>query len=459
MDSISVSSLVLGRPPLLAGLRIATQAIAIWVAMGSAADLASSEVPVVAELNSPTSEAPTGELRLEDALRIATENQPRLAAARFESQARAGEVVQAGLLPNPSASLEVEDIGGSGERRSFETSQTTLSLSQLVELGGKRGKRRAVAEDERDLAAWDHAAVRVEILTAATTAFVDALAAQERVTLAKELVDLASKSLQTVEATIRSGAVSPIEGERARVLLSQSELEQDRAQKEMDAGRTVLAAVLGLDVASFSSLAGTLSDTKAPPPLESYVAAIEGNPDLARWSTEIAKQRDALALATAKRLPDVTLSAGPRYFADDGSFAAVVALSVPLPLFDRNQGEIQAAQFRLAKAPHERRSAELEIRAALALAYQDLSSAFQRIGSLRDSVIPRSESVYRGLLDGYARGLFRHVDVLDAQRTLFELRGECLTALASYHRAAAELARLTGTPLDPTKASTRKVNP
>jgi cobalt-zinc-cadmium efflux system outer membrane protein len=278
------------------------------------------------------------------------------------------------------------------------------------------------------------------------------------VALASDLAGIASKSLRTVEATIRSGAVSPIEGERARVLLAQSELDRDLARRELEAARRVLAAVLGLDTPRFASLAGTLADTKPPPPLESYVAAIEGNPNLARWSSEIAKQRDALALATAKRIPDVTLSAGPRFFADDDSFAAVLGLSVPLPLFDRNQGEIQAAQSRLAKAPHERRSAELEIRESLALAYQDLSSAFEQIQSLRDSVIPRSEAVYQGLLDGYARGLFRYVDVLDAQRTLFELRGTHLTALASYHRAAAELARLTGAPLDPSNAS-RKVNP
>ena len=430
---------------------------ASFAVVGFCAAQASGQNRIDEPSDSPSK--PTAELRLEDVLRIAVENQPHLESARLESQARAGEALQAGLLPNPEVSLEVEDIGGSGERRGFETSQTTLSLSQLVELGGKRGKRKAVAADDRDLADWDYAAARVEILTATTKAFVEALAAQERVALASDLVALASKSLRTVEATVRSGAVSPIEAERARVLLSQSELERDRAKREMEAARRVLSAVIGLDKPSFESLGGSLSDTKPPPPLESYVAAIEGNPDLARWSTEIARQRDALALATAKRLPDVTLSAGPRYFADDDSFAAVLALSIPLPLFDRNQGEIQAAQSRLAKAPHERKSTELAIRESLALAYQDLSSAFEQVRVLSDSVIPRSESVYRGLLDGYARGLFRYVDVLDAQRTLFELRGEHLTSLAAYHRAAAELARLTGTPLDPTNAPSKKVNP
>ena len=80
--------------------------------------------------------------------------------------------MQAGALPNPALATEVEDFAGSGDRRGFRGSQTTLSFAQLFELGGKRAKRRRVASLERDLAAWDFEAARLSVLTETTKAFI-----------------------------------------------------------------------------------------------------------------------------------------------------------------------------------------------------------------------------------------------------------------------------------------------
>ena len=103
--------------------------------------------------------------------------------------------------------------------------------------------------------------------------------------------------------------------------------------------------------------------------------------------------------------------------------------------------------LRLARAQAERRLADVSVRTALTASYQELSIANGEIEALRDRIIPRAERVFQETRRGYATGLFRYVEVLDAQRTLFDARRELLEALAAFHFSATDLERLTGTPL------------
>lgn len=121
---------------------------------------------------------------------------------------------------------------------------------------------------------------------------------------------------------------------------------------------------------------------------------------------------------------------------------------MPLMLFDQNQGGIQEASARLAKANAEQRGAEVQSRAALAAAHQLLFSAFEQVAALRDTILPQAHSAFEEVTQAYQRGLFRYLDVLEARRTLFELRGQYVEALASYHTAAADVERLIAEPLD-----------
>jgi len=115
-----------------------------------------------------------------------------------------------------------------------------------------------------------------------------------------------------------------------------------------------------------------------------------------------------------------------------------------LPVFDRNQGNILAAERAISKAATEQRAAEVGAHAGLRTAYEGLRAAFEQASALRDHVIPDAQRTYEGARDAYSRGLFRYLEVLDAQRSLFELRSQYLDALARYHQASADLARLTG---------------
>ncbi|MGH7288113.1 MAG: TolC family protein, partial [Myxococcota bacterium] len=125
----------------------------------------------------------------------------------------------------------------------------------------------------------------------------------------------------------------------------------------------------------------------------------------------------------------------------------VAVLSVPLPLFDRNQGALAAAESDLRRAQHERRAVEARLTAALETDWQELDARYVELGELRRTIVPQAREAFEGVRRGYAQGLFRNVDVLDAQRTLFELQLREIDALRAYHEARADLEQLTGTPL------------
>jgi cobalt-zinc-cadmium efflux system outer membrane protein len=389
----------------------------------------------------------SGTLTLRDALAAALAGNAELRAAQAAIRSQEGLALQANMLPNPALELEVENIGGSGERQSFETTETTLRLLQLVELGGKRAKRLALAERERDASQWTYEAVRAALLADTARAFVDVLALQERLELAAATVRMAEESAGAVEAQVRAGAEAPAETLRARVQTEQARLREAQLRRALAAARIALARQWGESEPSFPSVAGDLDRLREPPPLDALLARIEQVPEVARWSTELAGREAALALEQARAVPDVTLGAGPRYFSDNDDVALVVEAALPLPLIDRNQGAIAAARARIAEADDARRASQIAARAALARGLEELRGAYERAGALRDSILPAAEAARRRTADAYRAGAVRALDLIDAERTLFELQDERVQALADYHRALVDVERLAGMPI------------
>lgn len=389
---------------------------------------------------------PTGAITLRDALGAALRANPKLTAAAEGIRIGEARLLQAGLLPNPELKLEVEDLGGSGDRQAFETTQTTLRVSQLVELGGKRARRRALSGHERDAAAWDYEVQRVDVLAETARAFVTVLALQEQLALADEIIPLTAAAERAVDAQVHAGAGTPAETLRARIAAAQAEVERGQRARELAGARIALAASWGGTTPTFGRAAGDLAAIDPPPPLDALLARLDGNPDLVRWQSELAARSAALDLERARAIPDVTVGAGPRYFSDNGDVALVLELGVPLPVFDRNQGAVGEARARLAAAAAERRAATAALRANLGRDVEELRGAYEHVMALRRTVLPAAEAAVTSSKEAYRAGALRSFDVLDAQRTWFGLRVEYLRALAAYHLALIDVERLAGGP-------------
>ena len=390
---------------------------------------------------------PTGEVTLQHALALALLENPKLRSYSLKVRAAEARALQAGLLPNPEIELGIGEFGGSGSRSGLKSVETTLQFSQLIELGRKRAKRRRVATFEGELAGWDYESARLDVLAETTMAFIDLLAAQRRSELSLNTLRLAKEFHLVVTERVQAGKVSPLEEGRARVALALSEIQSERAKRELNASRSKLSVMWGKESANFREAMGKL-EPLLPPPGSNLEDWPLQNPDLDRWETEIELREAAHRLEKSRRIPDLTLGAGIQSFNETDETSAVVAASIPIPLFDRNQGAIRAAEFELSKAAEERRAAEPQIRSALNESFQELSSAYVEAKLLLEEVAPAARFAMEAARSGYEQGKNGYIEVLDAQRSFFETEFQLIDSLLNYHRSMAELERLLGRPLN-----------
>ncbi len=393
-------------------------------------------------------EEPKGILTLSQALSLALLNNPELAAFSWEVRAREARTLQASLPPNPEIAVELENVGGSGEAGGFAQTETTVGLSQLIELGGKRQKRIRIAALESDLAAWDYEIKRLDVLTQVTQSFVNVISAQERVTLNTELVRVAQEFMNSVSLRVQAGATSPAEESRARVALSNARIQLDRTQRELDGSQKRLTAMWGSSTPVFEKAGGQLDTSLKIPKFDQLLTLISQNPEVARWTVDMQRRAAVLSLAKAQRIPDPSIGTGVRRLNESDDNAFVVGLSVPVPIFNRNQGTTETARMRLNQGDWERQATELRINTLIAESYQRLSTAFIEATTLQSSVLPEAQNAFDTINEGYKLGKFGFLEVLDAQRTLFDSRSQYLLSLAEYQKAKADLERLIGQSLD-----------
>lgn len=398
--------------------------------------------------SAPAPAHPTGVLPLRDALAAALLGNPLLAARSYEVRAREAAVLQAGRLPNPTLSTEVEDLFGSDELSGVRESQTTIQLGQLLELGGKRAARVRLATARRRLAGFDYETARIAVFTETTDAFVEVLAAQERLRLADEALVVARSVHDVAERRVSAGLASPAEEIRARVAVDAAGVEREHADHELENARTTLAGSWGGTEARFERAEGDLADLPAPPALAELERRALESPPLARWAAELESRDAALARERSQRIPDVTLAAGPRYRAGLDETALVVGMSLPLPVWDRNRDAIVEARHRRARAARERRAAEVRVAAAVRTALTSLRASTEEARMLEERVLPGIDRALAVLRRGYERGRHSQLEVLESARTRLAAREQRLRALVEAHHAALRLERLTGVPLE-----------
>lgn len=382
-------------------------------------------------------------ITLQGALKRALEENPELASRAWRLRGQDARAVQAGLAPNPRLQMQTENFAGSGGFSGFGASETTLGLTQRLETAGKRGKRRRAAELGADAAAWDVEEARLRVVERVTSAFARVVAAQQAVSVTSEQVQIAESSQQATQSLVDAGAAPPVEVTRGRVAVAAARIDRVRAIRQLKASRVELAATWGRVTADFSEVMGEVGPVLPPPPLEEVRSALSQSPVLAGWDQEVSRREALVQLEDARRVPDVTAAASVRWLAQPDDAALVAGFSVPLPLFDRNQGTRAAARADLRRARSERRVQEAALGTELERAYHELAARHEEIVELREEILPAARDAFDGVREGYRRGLFRNTDVLEAQRTLVELRLREIDAVRTYHVARAALERLT----------------
>jgi cobalt-zinc-cadmium efflux system outer membrane protein len=375
---------------------------------------------------------------LPQAIDLALRNNPEIAAALHEVDALKGVRQQAGAIPNPELAYLIEDL-----RK--ETRTTTAQINQPIELGGKRSARIVAAERGSDVAYASLEAKKLDVRKQVVAAFYTVLSAQERYGLAQDSLHIADRALTIATKRVAAGKVSPLDETKARVARAAARVEVSQAASELVVARNRLAATWGAPQVAFDRVEGTIDILPSVPDQAALEARLKQSADITRAQSEIARRQALAGVERSKRIGDLTLTIGNKRDETLGRNQTVVGFSVPLPLFDRNQGNLKEALSRSDQAQDELHATEVRVHNELNQAYQRLLSARTEAELYQTEILPDATSAFNAATKGFEYGKFAFIDVLDAQRTLFQAKSQYLRALSEAHIAAAEIERLVGT--------------
>ena len=388
----------------------------------------------------------SGVLTLREALALALTRSPELATVSYDIRIGDARILQAKLIPNPELEYTGENVAGTGEYSDGRRAENTLLLGQLIELGGKRCARIREAALGRDLAEFDYETKKREVFLKTAQDFVDVLALQRRVAVNEQLVQLANDFVPNVVKRIEAGKASTLEKTRFDVAIGSARIDLERARHDLAAARQRLSSRWGSLKPRFASVTGNLDATPAIAAFDVLARRLAANPRLARFGTEAAQRQAALAREKAAAIPDVTLQAGARRINEHDDTTAVIGFSVPLPLWNRNQGNIRAARERIAQSDAEQTATAVRLMTELTEAFEKLQQARDAIGILRANVLPGADDALKATTEGYEAGRFSYLDVVEARRTVGAARIQYLEAIADFHKALHAVEALTADP-------------
>ncbi len=381
-------------------------------------------------------------LALDQAIARVLARNAQLEASRQQIGIVQAEQQQAGLWPNPEFSVEVEGFGGSGPWGGLNGAETTLVVSQPIETGGKRAKRQRVTGARLLQAESRYAGQKQRLRAQATEAFYAVLAAQEGLTLAQQNLELADRLAQTVTRRVAAGKDSPIKKTQALITVSEQRVALHQADVTLSTSRQHLATHWGSTEPNFGPLQGHFFAIAQPPALAQVLAQWEAHPATRQWQATVSEAKAALDLAKAEPIPDVTVLGGYKRLEDVGQNTAVLGLALPLPLYNRNQGAKTKATLNLGRMRRLQQQARVTLIAGLKTRHQFLAAAATQARELQEEILPRVEQAYNASVTAYEQGKFGYLEILEAQRSLFETKQHALDALARYHTAKAALEAL-----------------
>lgn len=378
-------------------------------------------------------------ITLAEALARAAWSSPTLTVAQAEVAAAEARARQAGFRPNPELGVEVENFSGAGAFDGLDEAESTVSIGQRFELGGKRAARERAAQADVDAARLRLAVARADLDQQVRDAYAEAKADGLRVELAREQF-VRADNLQTIATElVDAGREPPLRAVRARTAALEAVGRVRAAEAEYAAAQRGLAALWG---GSEDLPEPTTADTTTAP---ATVVAPTDTLDVRLAEAEVATSIAVVDRERSLSRPDVTVSVGARQFRGTDDTALVFGASMPIGVFDRNQGNIAAANA-------ERTGAEARRNAALASsvrrtrdAQAALGRAEAQLAFLQNQAEPAALEAVRIAREGFSAGRFTLLDVLDAEEALNAVQADMITAELERAQAVAALTRATET--------------
>lgn len=385
-------------------------------------------------------ESPPIRLEFPEAYQYVLESAMRLRGAEARIGIREGERVQAGLYPNPNLNMTANELGGSGR---WDDNQLSLGVSQLFLRGGKRSARIRVAEAANCETRWDMEIMKSDLYAELMHAFITTATAQERLKIAKELEIVAERAFDCISKKAEHGKATAIEAKKAEIALRMTHFSVGKYQGEFNKARLELAGYWNSTQPQFDFVNFPFYQVEPPPPFHELSLELEKNPDLSRAHAELAKAWEAIDLEKAEGVTDIAVYVGvsTENFVQDPTLN--IGVTIPLPIFDRNQGNIARATHQYNEALFKQMDIKNQLRSKLAVLYQEWVTAYKQAMDLSEVVGNTLKEVFTLSQESFELGNCEYLEILDAQTSIFNVRQQYLEAAETYHHKRAEILRLT----------------
>ena len=379
-------------------------------------------------------------LTLDQALEMAESLQPQLAEAKAMVEAAEGRARQAGTFPNPEALVAAQQLGGAN------SAEYVAGVGQAIPLGKRLGKAREAELLDREARARGLEVKRRDIRKRVGSAFATALYQEKAYQAQTEIQQSTGKAVATTQARVEAGDALREDLARVEMELARATVELQRAESLREQALVTLAAAMGDAALQVRSLAGSLEASFEIPTLESLVATLSAQPESAQAEADIRARSARVDLAQAERIPDVKVELLYHRLEASRQDTFDVGLSIPLPLFNRNQGRLREARAEVAAAEARSRMTQNELTARLRASYLQLTAALANGRTLQTEILSRAETVVKGAEARYAAGDISLAELLPVRRDWAAVQLSYLESLRDVMQAWAELHPLMATP-------------
>src|SRR5882724_4722016 len=372
-------------------------------------------------------------LTLDQAQQIARENNPTLRQAAAEIRAVKARQLQAGLYPNPTVGYTGDEIrGGSvgGGKEGFFIQQTIVTAGKISLARDVIGKEMKLTEIEAE-------EQRIRVQTAVKMAFIRVLAAQELLEARRELAAIEDDHAETQRRLFNTGQADDSEVLTAEVDAQRMRMSARMQENTLREEWRSLTAVIGKPDLQLATVAGDLQhDWPELNEEEAVEAIVKNSPAIGIADTNALRALAVLARARKESVPDIQIRAGAEYNHETlGSvpfakgWEGIAEISVELPIFNRNQGNVAAWEADIERSEQEKRRIALTLRERAASAVDQYANARLMATVYRDDMLPRAKKAYSLMFEKYGQMLASYPRVIEVQRKLYELQTEYVMAL------------------------------
>jgi outer membrane protein, heavy metal efflux system len=386
-------------------------------------------------------------LGLRDAIIAALRDNPDLKGFAYSLRAQDARAEAAALRPAPEFSANLENFLGTGPNRGLSSAEASFALSQVIELGDKRNLRVDVARSGREALDIERRAAQMDVLAEVSRRFIDVVAKQQQLELARQTTDLARQTAEAVQRRVDAAKSPEAEIRRATVELKRAGIEQLHAEHQLTISRIKLAAMWGATEDTYGPAQADLFVLPAITDFQQLIGRLKLNPDFARFASE-ARLRDAeLRLAQARRTPDIQLSFGVRRLQDTHDQALIAGFSMPLNSRSRAAPAISEALALRDEVDSKSQAHQVRVQTQLFELHQELRHSIDEARLLQTELIPEMQKALDETRYAYDRGRYSYLELIDGQRAFLEVRRAHLDAAINAQILQTEIERLTGQPL------------